>query len=246
MYGLRRNFRAASRRRWRRSRRRGGLPTGAAERTGYSSGRTPFVAAGTRVYRTPAPTGVTTMRRIVDSDYTWIINPLTSYADTQALGMKLNSLPGYSEFTGMFDQYRIVSITASLMFVGGNTSDVDNANPIGALNRTFPILYYCSDTDDTASITVPAMQQRGNCKICQLGDGSRTSLTLPVPCYTASEIVGLDATVRPAGIKRSPWLDCANPDILHGAVKVGCRGTVGIGYNFACAFDVVVQFRHTR
>jgi len=153
------------------------------------------------------------------------------------------------EFGALFDQYRIASMTANFYYIQGNVSDIDNANPIGALNKTFPIIYYRPDIDDNGQVDTRTLNESGATKICQMGDGGNTTLTIPVPCYVAT-IADSIGSVAPspqyAGMRRSPWLDMANNGVSHGCIKIGCRGTLGVGYNLACSIEVIIQCKHTR
>lgn len=72
--------------------------------------------------------------------------------DLEAISFQLSDLPGYSQFTNLYDQYRFVAVKAE--FIPMNLP-VTYLN-VSVIVPTCPILYTCIDLDDA---TIPGTNQ---------------------------------------------------------------------------------------
>lgn len=76
---------------------------------------------------------------------------------------KLSSLPNYTEFTNLFDRYKICKVVWTIMFQN-NTAPMNGSSVL-------PILHVASDDDDANTPTaLTELQQRSNCKRRVLGN----------------------------------------------------------------------------
>ncbi len=116
---------------------------------------------------------------------------------------KLSNLPGYLEFTNLFDHYRITGVT--LMFVNFmNTANI------------YPTLFVCGDQDDAG---VPAalneLLEISTTEILPFSANRNTYERRIQPRFNVPTVAGATFTSNPTS-----WLDCAYPDVTHYGVKV--------------------------
>lgn len=145
------------------------------------------------------------------------VGPITDDSNTQQFGFSytawLNQVIQTSEFTSLFDRYKILGVKLKCMY----------QTNVGAYGSTgpLPILYSAYDADDN---TVPAnqieVQAKGYCKTKILNGNKMFSL------YFKPRI---DKAVYQSGAtfayssERVCWLDCANTSVPHYAQKFWIR-----------------------
>lgn len=127
---------------------------------------------------------------------------------------QLSQLPNYSEFTSLFDRYRISGVKLKIIPTCDN-----NATGTSATYNA-PRLYYCWDYDDSdAPITANQMMERDNVKIKQ---GLRVISTYSKPrAQMAIFNTGLSTAYGDA--QRKQWIDMGNTSVPH--------------YGFKCWFE---------
>jgi hypothetical protein len=117
----------------------------------------------------------------------------------------LNDLPSYTDFSNLFDVYRIAGVEVKMMpqVIAPNTS-----------GASLGILYVAFDPDDNTAITVTQIQQRQNTKI-----------------YRPNQIVDLkfepahlDLIYAQSGSQESPtfrkeWMNSASPNVPYFGLK---------------------------
>lgn len=130
----------------------------------------------------------------------------------------LADLANYSSFTGLYDQYKINSVTLDLQFLS-NSAQV---NGFGLL----PTVYAIVDEDDAVT---PLLQStvtgRQGHRIFKFGDGDRSSFKINIRPQIA---VINQATVNPAlpptafGRQQSinAWVDCNSPTVQYFGLKL--------------------------
>lgn len=141
-----------------------------------------------------------------------------------AIAFSLNQLPGVSEFTNLYDQYKIngISVKIQPLLTEGIASAVSGTTAAWG----FPKLSTVLDFDDS---TNPATEL----VMLQYGSLKQTGAFREHKRYFKPKIrqAALDAggaitanTVRNAG-----WLDVANPDVPHYGIKVYHPGPIASG-----------------
>lgn len=243
-YGLRRNYRAASRRRRTSARyRRRAMHRSAPDvnrGTAY-----PFRRPITALIRQPLPSRIHRFRRFINDDSFVFTTPtLSPWSPIKAMRTNFGNLPSFSEFSALFDQYRITNITVHLSFVGGNTDDIDNLT-----GRQLPVVYMVKDIDDTVSggADTEELLERGNLEVIHMGEMAGNTFVLDVPTYCLNDIAGVDsASAASSNPIRSPWIDVANAGVNHGAIKIGVKGTPDRTYSFSTTWSVNFECIGTR
>lgn len=187
----------------------------------------------------PPPSYLTTFRRMssISAVFTTDVLGLTN---SLQLTMSLADLPGVTEMSTLFDQYRILGIKAHIFYTDGNSDDVASVTA-----RAFPVMYVSEDYDDKAAISLTTMEQRSDCRVVNVGDMARTGYDVNVPPFALTLMTGLDggAAHRPT---RSPWLDMANQNIDHGVSKFLVTGTSSTTYTFRVVYECTFQCRVAR
>lgn len=105
--------------------------------------------------RDVAPRGIPTRDRIYSFERTYTAPNITSSnaGDTGSIQFTLDSLPGYTEYTALFDQYRIAQVRVQCSPLAAAFGQSTTAT-------TYPTTYTVIDYDDAAVPTgVPQLQQ---------------------------------------------------------------------------------------
>lgn len=157
---------------------------------------------------------------------------------SQAYAPLLSQLPSYTEFTNLFEQYRINAVKFD--FIPKSTSFEANTS---AAVATMPRLYTIIDKDGNAQTSSEvAMQQYGNSRLIR--DPSKPfSIYIKRPCVqfgTANTITIVGGAPKP-----SPWLDCDNFSVQHWGCAIGGIMPTGTGsVSFSVVATYYMQFKN--
>lgn len=181
-----------------------------------------------------------------------LVLPSNTY-DFSSQGFELDNLPDYTEFTNLFDQYRINMIKyqwipdRNVNTMG--TSDISTPL-ITTVEQPIPLIYTFIDYDD---ITVPAsideFTERQNMRTARFNKVHKRiwKPTVLVPTYRTGVTFGYSP-------KRKQWIDCANPDVPHYGLKwcfynpanSDATHLRGIALSFRVMATYYLQFRNVR
>jgi hypothetical protein len=145
------------------------------------------------------------------------------------LSFSLNDLPNVSEFTALFDQYRILQVTVSMV------PNVTSSQPL-------PI-YSCIDYDDAS---VPAASSDIYQKdTSQVNDGTQVIVrTLNPKSLVSAYLSAVSTAYSP---EWGVWYDCDQPGVPHYGLKFfspiigGNTGLTTLSYNVIAEY--VIQTR---
>lgn len=139
---------------------------------------------------------------------------------------KLSQMVNSSEFTSLFDKYKICKIVWTLMF------QVNQA-PLNG-NSVLPIIHMCADDDD---VTVPTalgeIQQRQNCKRRVLGNTVMLKYTFR-PKIAASVY---NTALSSGYAVKSGYINTDYPDVPHYGIK-GIINNLWLTTNNNVAFTI--------
>lgn len=149
------------------------------------------------------------------------------------------TVPNYTEFTGLFDQWCIDKVDVMLV------PTYANSNLQNAVNLQLPTICHCIDDDDSGAASKTDIQQYANCKYTQLLLGFQD----PKPLRTfrpkpAQAIFQQGATFAYGAISPGvKWVDVAYPTVPHYAFKAALDVANATGTaNYTMAYlDVVVK-----
>lgn len=157
----------------------------------------------------------------VTASYNSATGVSTAIAGTYALS--LDSLPNYTEFTSLYDQYQIKGIKLTFVPSGNSyiTSTISGVSTGNGFGRFHTVLDY----DDSA---VPASEnellQYQTLKTTA-GYRSHSRYFKPKVQFSVADNDAI-GTVASAAPRANVWLDCANPTIDHLGLKVWCSAPV--------------------
>lgn len=160
-----------------------------------------------RLYRRKIMRRPMTKRRPIHTFKRTIVADAISVAPGGATGgltWKLDDLDNYTEFTNLFDQYRLIAVKCE--FRTGFTD-----NPITASTVFMPEMYSAIDRNDA---TAPA----NVAEIVQYETLKRKRLTSPMKRYFRLNTLQ-ELTDSAVGVKFNQWIDTATPDVEHYGLK---------------------------
>ena len=147
----------------------------------------------TNYFRQPPLTNVAKFKR--SYDYTTIatdgINPYLA-----AFNFSINDMPGYTELTNMFDQYKLTGVTFRLIPYMQTQS-----NSVSAVNnsRNVPLYYVIDKSDSTAPTSINEVLEYNDHKIANAYDGFTLYIREPrFADATSAERGGFVATSNPS------------------------------------------------
>jgi len=131
-----------------------------------------------------------------------------------ALNFNLAAVPGASEFTALFDMYKISAVKVMFM-PRGNSAEVGTNNNNG---KMFTVLDY---DDDTVPGAIDTLMQYEGLKTTSLTQDHTRYLK---PKFARSIYQSAVTTAYGVG---SGWIDCDSSPVPHYGVKYALQGTAG-------------------
>lgn len=202
-------------------------------------------AARSRVMRnaftTNANRGIHYFKRNFHSDLSYTVPALSNESNCQVFNLGLSSLPNITDFTNLFDQYKILKIKCRVRYNAGNSDDIGNVSQI-----QFPVMYGVPDADDTGLLNFSQLQEHGKMFRKPFGDMGRMDQQLTLPLYvqgTVTELANIYSGKTPMW---SPWIDCSNNAIRFGCLKTLVHGSPATTYTFSVDWQVTFVCRNTR
>jgi hypothetical protein len=144
----------------------------------------------------------------------------------------LDSLPNYTEFTALFDQYRIDRITFQAI-------PMQNTYAIPATQKDVGQLYAVVDNDDVSSATVADLSQYPNLKVVNFDE--RLRLTFK-PRFASAAYSGAFTSYA----NTSGWIDCGSPSVEHYGVKLVIGQSNDVVPSWNIFYTVDLSFRAVR
>lgn len=146
---------------------------------------------------------------------------LTAVSFTTGAGPLVAPLvPSSSEFSTLFDQWRIDFVEMEIFFSG-------NSQAVFTAGSTLPLLWYADDYDDANNTTLSMIQQYPRVKIAAFGeDGGHVLRHRVVPKASLVVSDGAGTYGNAPQLNGPTWIDVANPGTPHYGVKM-CLDTFG-------------------
>lgn len=149
-------------------------------------------------------------------------DPLLATTDSTDLvysyNFTLDSIPNYSEWTALFDMYKINRVVVEIM----PAVNVDNANVnTGSLTTysTFNNLriFTCVDYNSFQGTTIDSIREYSNCKVTRYTRGQKRHFR---PMATIAGSSGTTAGMQFTQLG-NPWIQCTNASVPHYSLAVG-------------------------
>lgn len=131
----------------------------------------------------------------------------------------LTTLPNYTEFTNLWDMYRINCVVLKWRF-DRQIPSVSDTTPMGYLHYAF------DPNDDTATSTINDLTQYGTYNRKAL-DGQRPFNIKIYP--KAQQMLYKSVTTTGYAPKSRMWINTADPNVPHYALKYIVDGNDGVG-----------------
>lgn len=138
---------------------------------------------------------------------------------------KLSDLPGYQEFTAIFDQYKFGGIKAKIIYdkSSGLTLLAHGTPDTLAFHASLPNVYTVIDYNDSNSISSQGQYlEYQNCHINRMDKPTKRYFKPKVSYEITSGI-----TSGYASTNKNPWVDSSYPDVKHYGFKMGIDGQPG-------------------
>lgn len=168
----------------------------------------------------------------------------TAAAQHLAAEFRLDQLPNYSEFTNLYDSYRINKIVCKFIPM----IQINNIQPIAAASASNPGLFgSIVDRDDANPLGAYNDYLEYPDFRFQPAITSRTHTRVFVPCIRGASLDaggGLISSV----MKSKQWLDCAIPSIPHYGLKcyLDAQYSVNTPQVYQLQTTIYMSFRGTR
>lgn len=123
---------------------------------------------------------------------------------------RLINMSGSTEFTQLFDKYKITGIKYKIMY------QCNDAQVAGS--QVLPIIHYCVDSDDTTTPSnLGSVQERANTKVKVLGNTQTVSFfvrpKVAATLYQSAISSGYE-------VRKAPFINSSYPSIPHYGVKI--------------------------
>lgn len=155
----------------------------------------------------------------------------------QGYQFQLDQLPGYTEFTTLFDQYRIPLIEFQLISLQSTGSQV------GGGFTPCKLLSVVDYDDANAPATENDLLQYENVKVV----GCITSHTIKFKPRIATALYG-GAVFTAFGNGAAQWIDVASPSVPHYGIKLGITSAGGAGNisNWSIYVKMTIELKSAR
>lgn len=157
----------------------------------------------------------------------YLIVPSGSSWTFGALAFNFDAMPNFTDFTSLFDQYKIRNMKVTLI---PRYSETPIATGVGTSLGSSVITVLDRD-DDTAPTSINDLCQYTNMRQTKGGKNHMRSWrpTVKVP------VLGLSGTDY--SVKSAPWIDAASTDVKHYGLKYAIEQGSG-----AVVYDIKVEF----
>jgi len=134
---------------------------------------------------------------------------------------KLNTVQGVSDFTSLFDQYKIDKVVLQCMFQSNAVGVTEDSQVNGGKGGILPILYYTQDLDDAAVPNgLATVQQFARCKTKILNANKPFNITIRPKVARQVYQAGVASGYETASNAK---IDNNFPDVQHYGMKYWIR-----------------------
>lgn len=125
------------------------------------------------------------------------------------------AINGSSDFTSLFDQWRIERVDMQMYYSGTNHT----VQPSTINTYAMPVFRYVTDYDNADVSSTEIISEYPQCRTFQTGVSKVLRHTVYYPGVNTTAQLDTAADV-PAIVKRAPWIDCATAGIAHHGIKI--------------------------
>lgn len=186
-----------------------------------------------KIAKYKAPSQVHWFRRLVVQDGVLSTTVPNNYLN---MSFTLADVPDVSDFTALYDEYRLVAVKVRIEPVFSN--NINWSNQAGTTLYTAGRIYGVVDKDGYGGImTLTQMLQHGNCKYSRAGGG----ITFNLKPHILSNVDGGTSQKSTTG-----WIDMSSTGIKHYGLNLLVDGYNAEGMNFRIIKEYVFGCKGTR
>lgn len=123
------------------------------------------------------------------------------------------AMPNYTEFTNLYDQYRIDWVEVKFMFSNNNSS-------VNSPATVLPTIYLAKDYDDTAAAGVPELSQYQNMQVWQLGSQQASNGFYTVRVKPNVDVALYQGVTTGYARGKPMLIDTSSSEVPHYGIKV--------------------------
>jgi len=183
-------------------------------------------------------------RKIYSFKRTWQaanINTAAGALTNSAFGFKLSDLTNSSEFTTLFDSYRIVGVKMKMVPAFNVDTARDSIAAVG--NTQIPNVHTVLDYDDNTALS--AVTDYMQYDTYRMTRGFKTISRFVRPKLQAAANVG-GATTLALQESGKRWIDCQQNGVLYFGIKTGVESSGTAGLIYQVYFTYYLQFKSVR
>lgn len=140
-----------------------------------------------------------------------------------AYNFKLANVPGYAEFTNLYDQYRINAVSVCFFPRQTETSTLATVDTAKGNARLLTAIDY---NDDTVPLTFDSLREYENCEVVSILE--KHERYIPKPLF-----------LNNSGQNVNGWLATSSPSTNHYGLKYAIEPTLATGGAFTYTVEVV-------
>lgn len=142
---------------------------------------------------------------------------MTGTEQALSFEFKLSDLYTYSEFTSLFDKYRLDRAVVYIQMINNpnaaaTTNVTNQTNP----NNWFPRMWYIADHDDSNTTSIAALKERVGVRSCVMKPNVIKKISIKPACAVQ---LYKTATTTGYGPRYGQFIDMANYDVPHYGLK---------------------------
>lgn len=146
-------------------------------------------------------------------------------------------MPSFTEFTSLYDQYRIDYVECQ--FISSNTN-----SSTGSVNTSLPIMYIAKDYDDSNAAAVTDLLQYSTCKYAQLGQRNNSDGIFKFSVKPNVDLAVYNGAVSGYARSKPIFMDCASYNVPHYGVKLAFDGAAQSGATAAADTNLIMIFKY--
>lgn len=167
----------------------------------------------------------------------YVVNGLTAFGANSytPINVALTSLPSYTEFTNLYDQYKITGLKVKFV-PRGNSSDITTQNNISSL---FTVI----DTDDGNPFT--NVDQALQYQSLKMTRSTQTQIRYFKPKFNIGAINQVAGGVI-GKVNTNGWLDCTSDSVIHYGIKTALTAGASQSVIYDLMVTVYLAFKNVR
>lgn len=156
----------------------------------------------------------------------------------------LSNVPNSSEFTSLYDQYKINAVKVSLI-PRGNTAEITAASGASAVFQGQSVgVFSVIDYDDTALLT--SINEACQYQNMKMSRATRTHSRYLKPRFNLQGITNQGTGATGPTMNTRGWIDCSQINVPHFGLKWAFQQNVNYNLQYDVKIDYYLAFKNVR